>query len=130
MHNFVLNIEFAKERQNQAANVIKFALKFWYIKRNHRPRSTEYIKAQRRLVRSIHFNQQLKQEQKKLTDNCIGFPELMTIEREAIVKIQQNTQRSIITKSKIDQIEEKLVDMNQTMVNIQNTLNLLLNKIS
>jgi hypothetical protein len=33
VHNFVLNIELAKERRIEAANVIKYALKLWLLKR-------------------------------------------------------------------------------------------------
>jgi len=130
VHNFVLNIELAKERKVQAANVVKFALQVWYLQQKNRLTSSQYIKAQRRLFRSIHFIQQIKQEQKKLIDNCLGFPELITTQRETNVKTQVNTQKSIIMKSKMDTIEQKLADMNQTMVNIQNTLNVVLNKIS
>ena len=82
--------------------MIKCALRVWYLKRKYRPISDEYIKAQRRLVRSIHFNQQLKQEQTKLVDNCIGFPELLTTQREINVEIRQNTHRSIIMQLKMN----------------------------
>ncbi|CAF1549412.1 unnamed protein product, partial [Rotaria sordida] len=50
VHSFVLDIELAKKRKHQAANVIKFAIKIWYLKRKHRSTSTEYIKVQRRLI--------------------------------------------------------------------------------
>jgi hypothetical protein len=129
VHNFVLNIQLAKERKIQAANVIKYALRVWYLKRKYRPISNEYIKAQRRLVRSIHFQQQLKHKQKELIDNCIGFPELITTQRQIYVQVQQNTEQSILMKSKMDQIEEKLIQINQTMMNLQNTLNHSFNSI-
>ncbi|CAF3597163.1 unnamed protein product [Adineta steineri] len=130
VHNFVLNIKLAKERKNHAANVVKFVVKLWYLKRKHRPISNEYIKAQRELVRSIHFNQQLKQDQKKLIDSCIGMPELIVMQRDSNDKIRENTQTLSIMKVKVDKIEEKLGDMDHAMINIQNTLHLVLNKIS
>jgi chromosome condensin MukBEF ATPase and DNA-binding subunit MukB len=77
----------------------------------------------------MHFNQQLKQEQRKLVDNCVGLPELLTIQRETSDKTQENTERLTIMKLKVDQIEGQLADINQTMTNIQNTLTLLLNRI-
>ncbi len=130
VHNFVLNMKIAKERKNQAANVIKSVLKIWYLKRKNRLTSNEYIKAQRRLFRSINFNQQLKQEQKKLVDNCIGIPELIVMQRQINDKTDENTQTLTIMKLKVDKIEEKLIDMDQTMTKIQDTLHLLLNRIS
>ena len=129
VHNFVLNMKIAKERKNHAANVIKFVLKLWFLKRKHQPTSNEYIKAQRGLVRSMHFNQQLKQEQKKLIDSCIGIPELVVMQRETNDKIRENTQTLLIMNLKVDKIEEKLGDMNHAITNIQDTLHLLLNRI-
>jgi hypothetical protein len=129
VHNFVLNIGLAKERKNQAVNIIICAVRAWYLKRKHLPTSIEYIKAQRRLFRSIHFNQQLKREQNKLIDNCIGLPELLTIQREVNAKTEDSQLQMSTMKSKVDQIEEKLTDMNQTMINIQNTLNVLLQRM-
>jgi len=120
----------AKEHQHQAANVIKCALRVWYLRRKHRPTSSEFITAQRRLFRSIHFIKQVKEESKKLIDNCVGLPEIITIQREVSAGTQENIQQSIIMKSKIDQIEEKLINMNKTMMDIQNTLNLLLDRMS
>jgi hypothetical protein len=110
--------------------VIKSVLKIWYLKRKNRLTSNEYIKAQRRLFRSINFNQQLKQEQKKLVDNCIGIPELIVMQRQINDKTDENTQTLTIMKLKVDKIEEKLIDMDQTMTKIQDTLHLLLNRIS
>lgn len=129
VHNFVLNIELAKQRRHQAANVVKCALKVWYLKRKGRPSSSQFIGAQRNLFRSIHANQQLKQEQKGLVDNCIGLPELITLQREVNGKTKEQTHKSIVMKSKIDQFEKKLSDMDEKMTNIQNTLNLLLDRI-
>jgi chromosome condensin MukBEF ATPase and DNA-binding subunit MukB len=77
----------------------------------------------------MHFNQQLKHEQRKLVGNCIGLPELLTIQREASDKTQENTERLTLMKLKVDQIEGQLADINQTMNNIQNTLTLLSNRI-
>jgi hypothetical protein len=129
MDNFVLNIDLVKERKNQAANIIKFTL-VWYLKQKHRPTSIQYTKSQRRLIRSMHFHQQLKREQRKLVDNCVGSPALLTIQRETSAKTQETTQQITIMKSKVDQIEEKLVDMNQTMMNIQSTLTCLLKRMT
>lgn len=71
----------------------------------------------------------MKQEQRKLVDNCIGLSELLTIERKTNDKIQENTERLTLMKLKVDQIEGQLADINQTMNNIQNTLTLLSNRI-
>ncbi|CAF2638772.1 unnamed protein product [Rotaria sp. Silwood2] len=126
VHNFVSNIELAKQRNNQTANVIKFAIKLWYLKQTHRSTSTEYIKTKRKLIRSIRFSRKLKQEQGKLIDNCIGLQEIITIQRETNSKIEENAEQLIIMKLQVDKIDENFVNINHTMISIQKTLNLLL----
>ncbi|CAF1546905.1 unnamed protein product, partial [Adineta steineri] len=126
VHNFVLNIGLGKERQIQAANIIKYAIKRWYLNRKHQSLTSEYIKIQRRLYRSIHFNQRLKREQKKVIDSCIGLPELITAQRESNDKIKKLMSMEV----KVDRIEKNVADMNTTMNSIRNTLDLLLNKIT
>ncbi|CAF3485260.1 unnamed protein product [Rotaria sp. Silwood1] len=130
VHNFVLNIELAKKRNNQAANIIKFVIKVWYLKRKHQCTSAEYIRVQQKLFRSIRFIQKLKQKQGKLIDNCIGLQEIIMIQRETNSKTEENAEQLTIMKSKVDKIDENLVDINHTMISIEKTLNLLLNKIS
>ncbi|CAF0995977.1 unnamed protein product [Adineta steineri] len=126
VHNFVVNIGLGKERRIQAANIIKYAIKRWYLNRKHQSPTSEYIKIQRRLYRSIHFNQRLKREQKKVIDSCIGLPELITAQQESNDKIKKLMSMEV----KVDRIEKNVADMNKTMNNIRNTLDLLLNKIS
>ncbi|CAF4244027.1 unnamed protein product, partial [Adineta steineri] len=130
VHIFVLNMQMLKERKNHAANIIKFIFKLWLLKKKHQPTSNEYIKAQRELVRSMHFNQQLKLGQKKLVDSCIGIPELVVIQRQTNDQTCENTQTLAIMKLKMNKIEEQLGEMNHAITNIQNTLHLLLNRIS
>ncbi len=51
------------------------------------------------------------------------------MQRETNDKIRENTQTLLIMKLKVDKTEEKLGDMNHAITNIQNTLQLLLNRI-
>jgi len=128
VHNFVSDIELTRERRNQAANVIKFAIKVWYLKRKNNHRSLQYFKAQRLLFKSIHYLQKIKCNQRKLNDNCLGLVELTNIQRYTSIKTKRILKEVTTIKFTIDKIEEKIVNMNNTMNNIQSTLNLLLDK--
>ncbi|CAF3489330.1 unnamed protein product [Rotaria sp. Silwood1] len=135
VHNFALNIGLAKEHKIQAANVIKFAMKVWYMKNHKRPVSSiQFLKVQRRLFQSIHFLQQVKQEQGKLIDNCVDQIDLLTIQRQTSAQTYESTEQLHIMKVKIDNIEEKIVEINtninNTVNDIQKTLNILLDKVS
>jgi hypothetical protein len=128
VHTFVSDIELSRERRIQAANVIKFAMKVWYLQRKDRLRSIRYIKAQRSLCRSIYILRKIRHKQRKLTENCLGIVELTNVQRYTSIKTKIIAREVTIIKIKMDKIEEKFGDMNITMNNIQHTLHLLLNK--
>lgn len=130
VHHFVLQIELEKQCRHQAANVIKLALKVWLLKRKRQRNTFEYFRAQRHLIESIHLNHQLKHKQKQFIDTCIGFPEVITLQRESNDKIQETRKHSIIMQKKIEQIEFTLENINQTIIHMQKTLDYLVNKPS
>ncbi|UJR32826.1 hypothetical protein I4U23_020288 [Adineta vaga] len=130
VHNFVVNMELTKERKNQSANIIKYSLLIWILKRRNRTHTPRYISAQRNLFRAILLGKQLKQEQKRLIDVCVGLPELITMQRQLSIKIRDNTDTLVTTKLNVEKVEEKLASMEQKMTNIQDTLQLILNRLS
>lgn len=105
-----MKCQLAEQHRAQSANIIKYAWIVWYLQRKYTARSTIYIEIQRKLVRSIHFKQRLKLEQSKLSDHCIGFPEIITTQREMNEQIQKMLQRSI-------QMEQTIVQINQRLIN-------------
>ncbi|CAF1235159.1 unnamed protein product [Rotaria sordida] len=135
VHNFVLNIQLAKEYKIEAANIIKFAFRVWYMKKkNISLSSIHYLQAQRRLFQSIQSLQQNKQEQRKLIDSCIDQIDLIAMHRNTTVQTYEAKELLKKTKVKIDKIEEKLVEMNininNTINDMQKTLNMLFDKVS
>ncbi|UJR32602.1 hypothetical protein I4U23_020062 [Adineta vaga] len=131
VYNFLLEIDLAKQRKIQAANVVKFVVKLWYLKRTRQSKtSSEYIQTERRLFRSMYFNQRLKQEQRNLVDSYVNFPELITIQRNVYTKTKKNKKTLKLMKSQVKKIKETLLHMDHSIKNIQNTLDLLLNKTS
>jgi hypothetical protein len=134
VHNFVLNTQLAEEHKNQSANIIKFAIKSWYLQRQGKSTSIQYFQAQRRLFRSIHYLQQTKQEQRSLVDTCVGFTELMTMHRNTHVQTEETAEQIATIKSDVKKLEEKLISMNHSMKHsmniLQNTLNVILDKVT
>ncbi|CAF1198976.1 unnamed protein product [Rotaria sordida] len=130
VHNFVMNIELAKEHKIQAANVVKFAVKVWYIEnKNISLSSIRYLQVRRRLFQAIHLVQQVKQERGKLIDNRIDQIDLLTMQRKTNAQTYETKEQLKTMKVKIDNIEEKLIEMNtninNTVNDIQKTLNIL-----
>ena len=129
VHTFVLNTRIAKEHKNQAANVIKFAMKTWYLKRQDKSTSIQNFRAQQKLFRAMHHIQEIKQERRNLADNCIGFSELMTMHRNTRAQTEETVKQIAAIKTEVKKIEEKLNNMNCSLETVQNTLNVLLDII-
>ncbi|CAF0895016.1 unnamed protein product [Rotaria sp. Silwood1] len=129
VHNFVANIELAKAHKNQAANVVKFGWKVWFLKRKGKHMFIQYIQAQRKLLTSIHYIRKIKQEQRKLTDNCVTLLELYTVQRSTSTTTDETSQKVILMEHKIDTIEDHLIELNQGMINLQDKINILLDRI-
>jgi hypothetical protein len=126
VHHFDINTRLAQKRRNQAANIIKFSIQSWYLKQKFRIHSRKWFEAENKLFRAIHINRHLQQLQRKLTDNCIGWPELFTLERSNEIKIQETAAYLMPIRSRMQHIEQRLLHIDETMVSMQKTLNLLL----
>jgi hypothetical protein len=90
----------------------------------------QYIQAQRKLLTSIHMVRKIKQQQRKLTDNCVSLLELYTVQRSTSEVTDETSQRVILMERKVDKIEDKLVEINHGMLNLQDKLNLLLDRVT
>ncbi|CAF3865511.1 unnamed protein product [Rotaria sp. Silwood1] len=134
VHNFVLDIELSKNRKIQAANVIKFVLKRWCMKkRNISTKSMQYLQVERQLNHSITLLHKIKRQQGQLVDKCVDQIDLIAIQRQTSTQTHDATQQIKIMKVKMDKMDEKLAKMN---ANINNTMSdvkkilTMLNKIS
>jgi hypothetical protein len=128
LHHYVSDIELSRKRREQAANVIKFAIKVWYLKRKYNLRSFQYLKAQRMLFKSIHSIREIKFDQRKLTDSCLDLIELINIQRYTSIKTKRIVKEVTTIKFTMDKMEEKFLEMRNSINKIQYTLNILLDK--
>ncbi|UJR35200.1 hypothetical protein I4U23_027967 [Adineta vaga] len=128
VHNFVASIELAKAHKNQAANVVKYGWKVWYLKRKGKHMFIQYIQAQRKLLTSIHWVRKIKQQQRKLADNYVSLLELFNVQRSTNQITDETSQRVMIMERKVDKMEDRLVEINEGMVNLQDKLNILLDR--
>ncbi len=129
VNNFVASIELAKSHKNQAANIVKYGWKVWYLKRKGKYMFIQYIQAQRKLLTSIHLVRKIKQRQRKLADNYVSLLELFTIQRSTSATTDETSQRVILMEEKVDKMEDKLIEINQGMVNLHDKLNILLDRV-
>jgi hypothetical protein len=119
VHNFVLNMDLTKQRKNEAANIIKYAVKVWYLKRKDRQKCMKCIKAQWKLFRSIRIMQGVKQDQRRLVDSCVVLADVFTLQCDGNNKTDKLVEQMNTMNIAVDKIEG-------TMNNIQSTLNQLL----
>jgi hypothetical protein len=130
VHNFVASIELAKAHKNQAANVVKYGWKVWFLRRKGKHMFIEYIHAQRKLLTSIHLVRKIKERQRKLADNHVSLLEVYTVQRSTSATTDETSQRVILMEQKVDKMEDKLIEINQGMVNLQDKLNILLDRVT
>ena len=130
VHNFVASIELAKAHKDQAANVVKYGWKVWYLRRKGKNMIIPYIQAQRKLLKSIHLVRKIKQQQRKLADNYVSLLELFTVQRSTSATTDDISQRVIAMERKVDTVEDKLVEISQGLLNLQDKLNVLLERVT
>ncbi|CAF0926379.1 unnamed protein product [Adineta steineri] len=128
VHTFVLNTKLIRNRRNYAANVIKFAIKVWYLKRQNKHKSFQYFQAHRKLFGSIHHFQKIRQEQRNLDDQCVGFIELMALQQNTNIQAKEAIEQMMAFKNEVKEIKEELFSMNRNICNLQKTLHVLLEK--
>ena len=124
------SIELAKAHKDQAANVVKYGWKVWYLRRKGKYMFIQYIQAQRKLLTSIHLVRKIKQRQRKLDDNYVSLLELYTVQRSTNATTDETSQRVILMERKVDKMEDKLFEINQGMVNLEDKLDILLDRIT
>jgi uncharacterized coiled-coil DUF342 family protein len=130
VHAFVLDMELAKARQIQAANIIKFAIKMWYMKRQDKSTVIQCFQLRQKLFRSIYILKQTRREQRSLTDSCVGFRELMTVERNTSERATETAPQIMAMKLELTKIDEKLNNMNRNMDSLHNRINDFVNKVA
>lgn len=129
VHNFVASIQLSKAFKIQAANVLKFGWKVWFLKRKGKHMIIQYIQAQRQFLTSIHYLRKIKQQQRKLTDNCVSLLELYALQNTTNTISDETSRKVLLVEEKVHQMEDKLIEINQGMIILQDKINILLDRI-
>lgn len=129
VHTFVSTTRLAKERRYQSANVIKFAVKSWYLKRHNKITFIHYLQAQRKLFQSIYSLQKIKQQERNLKDICAGFPEMINAHRIADQRVEDLTSEIGNMKMEMNDMKRQMLSLNDNLSTLQNTLNILIEKL-
>lgn len=134
VYTFGLNIDLAKQLKDEAANVVKFSIKFWYIKQKGKALLYSRIRAQQKLFESINNLKQVKKDRKGLIGRCVDLQEIMTVQKstseqgesvtEQINEIKQEM------KSEMKKFEDKLDLLTRNMDTIQNSLSTLVDSLN
>ncbi|CAF4490112.1 unnamed protein product [Rotaria socialis] len=128
VHEFVLNTELNKANKCAAANIIKCAVGLFRLKQHGRHSSFEHLRMQRKLFTWIKTNQRIKQELRNLMDTCVEGREASYNQDRTNTIHNETVQHLVFIQEKIDQLEEKLVKIDNTMESIQNLMNIMLTK--
>lgn len=129
VHNFVLNTELSRRRHEHAANVVKFAVKVWYLRRHDKSEQIAHLIAQRKLFSSISYLQRTKQQQKGLTDNCVGLHELMTLQQNINTQYDQSAAKMTEMDDTLTKINGRLDNLTENIETFQHSFNRLINQL-
>lgn len=130
VHTFVLNTVLAKERQHLAANIVKYAIHIWCLRRKSKTKSLKFLQVQKKLFESIGSLQAIKQRQKNLINNCIGMHELMTVQQNLNTQCDESVEQMMQMKNDVRKIEGKLNMMAESINSLQTSINILLGNFS
>jgi hypothetical protein len=89
----------------------------------------QYIQAQRQLLTSIHYARKIKQQQRKLNDNCVTLLELYAVQSNTHTATDEISHKVILMECKVDKMEDKLIEINHGMITLQDKINILLDRI-
>lgn len=122
---FVTNTKLAERRRYHAANVIKFAIKAWYLRRRDNGYRMVYYRTQRRLFESIRHLQAIRQDQRDLDDRRVDLLELMSDQRTTVTQTKDTAEQMHTVNDDIKQIKKELHDVNSRLQTLQKSLELL-----
>ena len=63
-------------------------------------------------------------------DSCVGFPEIITLQRYVNKRTIETSETLELLKGQVDQTEEKLTHLDNSIKHVQDTLDRLLEKVS
>ena len=123
-----MNTKLARDRYQSAANIVKYSVKVWYLKRKYNSNSILCLSARQRLFKFIYSLKEIKKEQGSLIDSCTGFYEVISMERRTHIEQEKSRRQIGEMKNEIKNIEVNLNRISQQMDELQTTLKLFVNK--
>ena len=88
----------------------------------------QYIQAQRKLLTAIHWVRKIKQQQRKLADNYVSLLEVFNVQRSTNQTTDETAQRVVSMERKVEKMEDRIIEINQGMITLQDKLNILLDR--
>ena len=108
--------------------MVKFAVKFWYLKTRHKSHLVKYFLIQQKLHQSLQYIKQIKYQKRSLVDNCVYMRELMTMQRTTNVQMDDIVHQIAIMQAENKTMDEKLNNVTYAINNLQTTMNTLLDQ--
>ena len=123
-HTLVTCLNLAKQYRHQAANVVKFAIKSWYIKRHAKFSGIRFFYNQQKLFYWIKAFQILRRKERLLDE----VKDESSGENTTSLKNEPTTSEILKIQSEMHEMKLQFNRLNDNLESFQNTLNVLLNK--
>lgn len=129
VHTFVISSELANDLKDCSANIVKYAVKLWFLKKRHQTKVIHLLRVQQRLFAEINTLKELKIEKRQLSDNYAGIQEIMTLQQRMSTQYDQAQQNTIHMEKNITKMSDKLNTIENQMVALQTSMNTLLDQM-
>ena len=118
VHNFVARAQLDKERKNAAADVIKYVLQLWRLKKNNIDNDRRRIRLHGKLLQAISTMKEAKNEKASIGETAIGFIEVSKAITDVFDVVDMMQEEQTEMKSKIQEIETKLSNLDSKIDSI------------
>lgn len=121
VHNFVIDVELDKRYKVAAANIVKAG---WFVYKNRKVGKMAQVRRhQRKLLKAIHAIRDVKQEQRRLTDNSISLVEMSKSQNNIQEAMSRMEYRQQEIENQVGGMEEKLQNIDSKLDSLFNILN-------
>ncbi|KAK3086356.1 hypothetical protein FSP39_017353 [Pinctada imbricata] len=118
VHNFVARAQLDKERKNAAADVIKYVLQLWRLKKNNIDNTGKRIRLHGKLLQAISTMKEAKNEKSSIGETAIGFIEVSKAITDVYDVVEGLQEEQNEMKTKVEEIEKTLMTLDSKLDSI------------
>jgi hypothetical protein len=115
VHMFVQSLALSKEKQSESANVIKFVVHLWLLKKRHQGGTRRALRIRRKLLKAMVRLQEIRDEQRSQAGACMNFTALMNSQQHQVQRLDQYRHHILDVHQQCSSLMKKLFILETTL---------------